>query len=415
MHCIFCFLTDFSRFDLSFIFVSLFSSWIEDSSVDVDCLIERDVYNGSDVSIDIDSLIEIVKYHETLLIVNDWSMTGVFIVDSYYILYQSSTANEYSSSVCNDYSNDVFNTGKVYSFSNTLTFSWTYGSSTYDVSASKIISLEATTPPSNGKCFVSANDHDENAFELVSLFNVSCVNWETSYENNSDLQYNFLVSNQDSSYFLKSSYDEIPFIATRLSQSVDTISGVIVDSVTGAATCYDINNITVNALDIKNYTQISDICNDTFKEANDNDENVVLAVEICYEILNETANNGYGNESSDAQAAIATITGEIQESLIFVFLNAANNFSSYENAAQLLSILATITHPIPAPNDYIYSDKMISSVLEFIESALNYLTSIVDQDTPLGSDVAQSVVGMSIAIFIYYVFSLSMSLFFVFF
>ena len=114
-------------------------------------------------------------------------MTGVFIVDSNYILYQSSTANEYLSSICNDYSNDVFKTGKVYSFSNTSTFSWTYGSSTSDVSASKIISLEATTPPTNGQ------------FELLRLFNVSCVNWETS-DRNSDLQY--------SSYFLKSSYDE---------------------------------------------------------------------------------------------------------------------------------------------------------------------------------------------------------------
>ena len=82
--------------------------------------------------------------------------------------------------------------------------------------------------------------------------------------------------------------------------------------------------------------------------------------------------------SSEAQAAIAIITGGFHESLIFVFLNTAHNFSSYENTAQLLPILATITQPIPTPNEYIYSDNMISSVLEFTESALNYLTSIVD-------------------------------------
>ena len=52
------------------------------------------------------------------------------------------------------------------------------------------------------------------------------------------------------------------------------------------------------------------------------------------------------------------------EGLICLFLNTADNFSSYEDAAQLLSILATITNPVPPPNDCIYSNEMISSVLK---------------------------------------------------
>ena len=363
---------------------SLFSSWIEDGTADIDFELAWNVYNDSGGRIDVDSLIEIVKYNETSLTIdyNDTKMTGVFTVDSYYILYQSSTATEYSSSVCHDYSNDIFVSGENYFFENVVSFEWYYDNQTSRVESSKTISLEATTSPTNGECFIISNDG--NSIELVSIFNFSCVDWETSDGDSDNLVYNFL--NEKSLYFLKSNYDRVPFMTTRLSENIDTMTGVIVDSNTGAATCYDIVNITVNSLNIQNYSQIQEICNGTFQEAIVNGEDVAIAVEICYEILNDTQN--------DANESDAAITGAIQEGLIFVFLNTAENFSSYEDAAQLLSILARITHPVPPPNDYIYSNEMISSVLEFVDSALRYFVSIVDENTPFGTDVAQSVVGM---------------------
>ena len=101
-------------------------------------------------------------------------MSGIFMVDSYFILYQSSTTNEYSSSMCQDYSTDIFKSGKNYLFENTVSFAWNYDNSTSVVIASKSLSLEATTPPTSSECVVTS--HDGNAVELLSIFNFTCVN-----------------------------------------------------------------------------------------------------------------------------------------------------------------------------------------------------------------------------------------------
>ena len=368
--------------------LNLFTSWI-DGSIDIEYSIEWNVYNGSRDNMNIDSLIDTIKFEDAYFMINE----SKFIIDSYYILYPSSVLTngyEYSSSICNAYSTDIFMSNNMYYFENTITFTWNYdNSSSPTATAKKSLLLQATQPPSNGDCFVTSTD--DAAIELLSIFNFSCVNWESNSAG--ELYYNFL--HQDGSYFLKSSYDSIPYATTRLSENIDTMTAVIVNSLSGAVSCFDINNITVNSLEIGNISVLTETCDDTISE--DDDDDAVITVGVCYEILIEILNDTTGDSDSNDDDDNGALTGSAQEGLIETFLNSAGNITSYQDAIQLLSILATLTDPIAEPYAYMYRDELIESVLDFVEAAVNFLGGLVsdeDNEIVVGTDVAQSVVGM---------------------
>ena len=68
-------------------------------------------------------------------------------------------------------------------------------------------------------------------------------------------------------------------------------------------------------MDIQNCSYLQRICNDTFQQANSNEEDVALAVEICYEILNENQ----ACDSDDDNEPKGAITGATRRFDLFVF------------------------------------------------------------------------------------------------
>lgn len=183
--------------------IQLFESWLYGNntvgnvSMTIEWLI-YDISNDNTVITFDDSSVSIITYYDDLLRVFDNNNTGIYSIDSYYVIYSdATTSSKYSGiSICNVFDDSYFKQGNIYQFTNSIKFRWNdeSGNVEYSTHKSESFTMTANTKASNGSCTVTP---EYGGTALVDLFNLTCNGWETNSVDGR-LEYNFIIETTNS-------------------------------------------------------------------------------------------------------------------------------------------------------------------------------------------------------------------------
>lgn len=341
-----------------------------------------------------------LEYSEYKLVMNQSNINNSrYLIDSYFVLYQSVAVSKYSSLICDSVSdlNEFFEFGAEYTFEIELTAQW----NSNIVTSSSNITLKANKPAVNGTCVVSP---DSSGGVLTDRFNFSCYDWEDADGSNRStvLTYNFLWENRG--LFLKSQYDGIPFIDSIFSVGNQTVQAVILDEYS-YPTCVNIDimvsddNIEQFSNDsVSNFTDwltrtyfdiydeleeieysdgFNDSINETFIIESQLRQEIVILTEVVYQVAQTYVENTGLNLNTTGnqlliEGGLIVLQQELIDTLIEVYTNISGTGLNSTFITTFLSVLSSVTNPL-------INDDLLS--LGDIEDNFALYNGIYDQDT----------------------------------
>ena len=372
--------------------------------------------------------------------------TGIYNIESYFILYSSQSVNQYSTSICDVFDTTYFTPHQEYTFEVTISVSVNISNYNEDtdreyevqtVQQSVSLNMTANNIPSGGDCTVSPRF---NGTALFDTFNFTCNGWNDTETKKSDLIYNFVYKNL---LFLKDNYDNTQWVITALANGNNTITAVILDDLS-LATCVDITveasiqtisqlqlqsnlslgNVTSWLLSTcKNITNIG-IVNESLSTST-----ISLYAHVVYEITADyyqkhipttttTTPNTTNINSTDSTVSGShtlylssiLIMADFQSDMIDLYISAvsgSNSIDTYQECDVILTTLQILTQPvvdttlIPALTSTgvtLYNASVIGNILGLIDNILDVMIdNILSHNSSIGSlesDTAETILSM---------------------
>ena len=376
------------------------------------------IFDSKGNLLNVPSDISITNYEsDDLLLIND---TYVYVFESYHVIYASQSISVFSKEICNVYNDEYFESGKNYTFKNTINIEIAFNNTRWrNFNQTSSITLIANTKPTSGNCSASRMETQSLAYPLADTYTIDCQGWiDADYNTSHNLSYNFIYNEE---FFIQSDYSVESSINTLVDSSsgnksndipYTSITAVILDEYS-LPTCVNVTMDNVDSYD--EYVEILRLSTNDFVEwvwlwySNVTDNiisgnnsalgQVSIVTDIVYDTIVEYLtfqDDSYWD--SQSQSAIA----ELQSVLINGYIDAIiDDISSVEEAAIVLIVLSTITTPLIDTSNNItalYNSTLIASILNAIDDPILELYEknvyVLETTENMDSDAAQAVFGM---------------------